>query len=124
MQYDDEIVPKLRELLNVEPEEIVEEYDDDSYIICVKNKRYLIYDENTSITKATLNAGIYLFKIINDQLKQANSPYYCYSLYADHDFSAIFLTEQQYLSAIEEIILPQYRPYILNETAENYGQHI
>ena len=99
----------------------IEFEDSDDYVVELNGKRWIIYDDNTqSSGDAWVNAAVAFFEIVNSQL--TNSDWTFYAFYGSHDFSGMFLTQQEFDRARVKIPKKSDWPYMPTHDDEFNGR--
>lgn len=100
-------------------EELIDS-DNATYAVTSGGMRYEIYSRTFPETESWGNATYALFSIVNRQL--TNSNYRFYAINGGNDLGGMFLTQEQYKSAIASIKRKTDWPYIPTQERPWHGQ--
>jgi hypothetical protein len=115
-----DLLPELLKYVQ-EADEITEVLEDEapSYSVHHQDREYVIYGPETEVDESWDNATYALFSIVNAQL--AGSPCRFYAINGGNELGGMFLTSEQYESAMRSIERKSDWPYFPSDQPPAYG---
>jgi len=121
-QAYDGLLPALTQFIT-SPAELteIEVENSDDYIVELNGRRWVIMDEGAqSSGEVWVNAAVAFFEIVNSQLTNSDKTFYAF--YGSHDFSGMFLTQEEYELGRSKLSNKLDWPYIPTHHGEFNGR--